>query len=732
MNYSLKSNGSTQRKKWDKKETALVLFGIYVVMNAFLIWMDKIHPKIFIVDYTAICSTIWQVQTSIATLSVLGLSLFTNFFNSFTYYGVKYKDFVRRTVNFFGLSYWDIMFITLLLVPMNLFSVLFNSLSSIGFVFGTDIVCVFYLMYKNIELLSIDENQKTILKSNLLSNYDIEDVYNLNVHTIDLINQNNLDEYKDNIYLYIEILAKDEEIIDLFVKIPLYLSKIGHQQTIYYENLAFLFSVLRTEIEKGSGGENAEKFILECYKVYIQNIEIKAIKLLNKYIGSIENSEKKNQIISVTIIYLYYLCFYDNEYSSYFIGKDKIKKLKSLSFLCDFQIDIKNNRGLLFFESYKYVKKNLDLSWEFLSEFSSGKIVYLPFAIQEFYLFLGILVDPSCYLMDIYNNFDLKDLNSMIGYFNSDGEFDKKENFEGISEFYNWFNPRSDKENQLRLPTKLFYLSLCEVFIKKLIEDFSASSEKFGTEISQGYKIRKTKIENLIKQSPIYRKNIFPENTILKKFEKITNIRLFYPEQRIIPEKDDLGFTKEIEEYIIKCNKNLFTNERIWLVEHEKSDNFNNILSTYRELMDKNVIIDSFLNNLLTPKNLCGYHEDENITREFFHFQDSLKYIGSLQDRNFPIFIDSKKYMGYFFIERIDLLPLEENDIRNELNKPTFFHDKEKYLINIDEKKIVVDESTAREYYQIAYKKIVVSIRYTIGNELCGILLQSSPPKKVN
>jgi len=195
-------------KKNNYKKIVLTL--LFVLLISFMfIWVDKYFHLIQINNYAEIYLVIWQVQTAISTLSVLGLSIFTNIFNN-KIYGIKYGDIVAQSIRVLGFSYWEMMILAFVLIPANIFGVLFGSMTSVIFVFLINCIAVFELIKGNIEVLvNSDETKNScrerILKSIGTNKFD-QYIQNICVDTKELYQNKDLLIFEDNFNLLKKLL----------------------------------------------------------------------------------------------------------------------------------------------------------------------------------------------------------------------------------------------------------------------------------------------------------------------------------------------------------------------------------------------------------------------------------------------------------------------------------------------------------------------------------------------
>jgi hypothetical protein len=185
-----------------------------LLASIILVFIDRYFPLFTINNYGEIYLVIWQVQATVASLSVLGLSLFANNLN-IKIYGKKYGDIVAKSTKQLSFSYWEIMILSIILVPVNFFGVVFGSMTTVMFIFMVNSISVILLIWRNTEVLVNSEVIRNAIRKEIMEVImrceenrpnRFLDIQNLAAHTEELYQVKDLKCFEENLDLLHDLL----------------------------------------------------------------------------------------------------------------------------------------------------------------------------------------------------------------------------------------------------------------------------------------------------------------------------------------------------------------------------------------------------------------------------------------------------------------------------------------------------------------------------------------------
>ncbi|HAW07929.1 MAG TPA: hypothetical protein DCW42_01985 [Bacteroidetes bacterium] len=771
-------------KKNNYKKIVLTL--LFVLLISFMfIWVDKYFHLIQINNYAEIYLVIWQVQTAISTLSVLGLSIFTNIFNN-KIYGIKYGDIVAQSIRVLGFSYWEMMILAFVLIPANIFGVLFGSMTSVIFVFLINCIAVFELIKGNIEVLvNSDETKNScrerILKSIGTNKFD-QYIQNICVDTKELYQNKDLLIFEDNFNLLKKLLESaikqshqealtsiQYNLIKIFKTIvqqdtPEYIvglleyaidiARTGKEGNviIYLQNnfLSIILdqsykneltldkvrnqSLVTTLTEKllnkfsYDDSEITTDLILYLYRTIILNSDEQIFSFLTARMFSIDNVKHKSEIMSVVCVYLYYLCFYDIEFQNY-TSKDRVEKLKGFiqaipQNLPDNCFDLQSyisRNKAIFLHQYLLIKNKLDRGWEFWSVFISARSLTLDYAIVEFLTFIGYCYYQTWTDADSLCEFEVKDLLLISEYFEEDGTI-KGEYQNNFSDFKVWIN---DEKNFLR-SNQEYYRDICDTIFNKIVAYYKNRRVTDNEVIKKNFIDYEETIRQELQKSPLCRTLNVRSEKYIKEYPLL--LASFFDKGKENYINLETNLREVIEQEVIRRNISCFNTVKVWFVGEDKNDNIEEINHAVDNLNSAGVKLDEYFNETISSKPYLYAFEKKDQIDQFVKRESHLRFGGKLINQHYPIYYDSSKLDISFSISKIHFYEMvSEDDIKEILLLQQKTH-KGNYIFNIKGVMFALNEVKAIEYISSAYVKVGVEVKISLGIKTKGLIIEQREP----
>lgn len=197
----------------------IYLAGVIVIVVCCGVFVNKTYLRTLIYDNGNLQDIIWQIQASISLLSITFMSIILGWLDN-KFYGIPVKKMLSMSGGCW-LTYWDKVFLCLMLIPVNLIFVICKNVSCSIILFIISIAFIILMFRDTLEIVVNDKQLQTkakkyIMKLCRLANtrndyyYDkfSELMSNLAEHCYDLSRQNDLRRLKDDLNLFIGLLKE--------------------------------------------------------------------------------------------------------------------------------------------------------------------------------------------------------------------------------------------------------------------------------------------------------------------------------------------------------------------------------------------------------------------------------------------------------------------------------------------------------------------------------------------
>lgn len=770
---------------WSKQKIVYLI--VFILVYIVLIFLDRLlfyNLRIIeIQNYYEVCLAFWQVQTTVATLSVLGLSIFTNIINS-KIYGIKYSEIVAQSISFLGFSYWEIMILSIILIPMNIFGAVLGSMSSVIFIFVVNIIAVLVLINGSKKVLIDNKEINDFCKSLIMKSIESKDdhtkcfqyIKNLGAHTEELYQVKDLPTFEANLKLLHELLKisinqdQDQEMLLTHIQINLleiYKKVVRQNESeriieIFSETIdierkykkatrlpadyltAILDQSYKNELDKvknqsllekltdqliiqfnGDDGDITTNLILLFYRTLILNADEENFTYLTGRLFLVDNEKRKYDIMSVVCIYLYYLCFYSIEFQNY-ARKEGVEKLKGFIKVVP-QYNPNNNQNLLsqillYKDGFlnKYKLIKAKLNKDW--EFRSQFVsVRIPNLGYAVVEFLNFI---GQYYYPTWGNTESLckfELDDLLQIYKYYEENGKmkKEGQERFEHYLNWIGVEKK-----HFQTGKFYGDICDVIYNKRVDYFKSRRENEKDIIKKNIDHYKLILLKELQNSP-FNKDPQKKKSEQHIVKRIIQLDLFFDREKERNDNPIPDIRKEIEQQVIERNISCFEKIKVRPNGYDEDNYIQEILCAMDRLNSLDIKLDEYFNELISSKPylLCNL-EEKYITDQLKEIERDLKNKGELIDQHYHLYYDSSKLDISFSISNIcieDTIGAE--DIDEELPNHQIDPDKDNFSFDIKGTNFFMDKPKASEYLSNAFIKIEVELEIIQGNEKCGLII---------